>query len=137
MPVTIKYAPALEADTYEAVVTGLEERISQKTGGSYHWWEFTVEDGRTISALTGMSFGPRAKAGQWAAALLGRTPELNESVELVGLPCLIGVTVNEEGFSEVSTLLGRKRKASPVKPSTPADKAAEQHDAEENDGLPF
>ena len=146
MPIQIKYAPALEADTYEATVTALEERVSQKTGGPYHWWEFTTDDGRTISAVTGMSFGPKAKAGQWAAALLGRTPELNEMVELVGLPCLIGVTIGDDGFSQVSSLLGRKKKPKAVKPfdaETPAtragaeaDEAEAQHAAQE-DQLPF
>jgi hypothetical protein len=138
MPVTIKYAPALEAGTYDATVTDVEEKVSLKTGGSYHRWEFTIEDGRTISALTGMSFGPTAKAGKWTAALLGRVPELGEEVELVGMSCIIQVGLDEEGRSEVISLLGRpKTTKSPVKPLTDAQNAEQQHAIQEGDELPF
>ncbi len=116
MSIRIEYTPSIEAGTYEATVTDIQTRESKKDGNPYRWWEFTTDDGRTISAISSMMVGPKSKAGQWIAALIGRVPEMNEDIELVGLPCLVGVTVDDQGFSQVSTLLGRSKKVSPRKP---------------------
>lgn len=144
MSIEIAYTPSLEAGTYEAVVTAIETRESKKDGAAYRWWEFTTEDGRTISAISSMAVGPKSKAGQWIAALLGRVPEMGEKVEVVGLPCLIGVTVNDDGFSQVSTLVGRPKKAQTRKPvieSVTASEKASEYDPEPepspDDALPF
>ncbi len=131
MPIEIKYTPSLEPGTYEAVVTAIEERTN-KDGNPYRWWEFTTEDGgRTISAISSMNVGPRSKAGQWIAALIGRTPVQGESVEVIGKPCLISVTINEDGFSQIDTVVGRPKT---VRHQTPA---AETIIPSVDEGLPF
>ena len=143
MPIEIKYTPALEAGTYEARVTAVEERVN-KDGQPYRWWQFTTEDGGTVSAISSMNVGPRSKAGQWIAALIGRQPAQGESVEVIGAPCLIGVAVNEDGFSEITSVLGRTVKprkqtatAEAIANSEGTKEAAAIHAVQEEDQLPF
>lgn len=142
MPIEIAYTPSLEPGTYDAVITNVEVRIN-KEQQPYRWWEFTTEEGRTISAISSMNVGPKSKAGQWIAALLGRQPVMGESVEIIGLPCIIGVSVNPDGFSQIDTVLGRKKKAAPGA-STPVIEAVraseaptEEPEPSPNDPLPF
>lgn len=143
MSIKIEYTPALEPDTYEAVLTAIETRQSKKDGNDYRWWEFTTEDGRTISAISSMMVGPKSKGGQWIAALLGRTPAMGEDVELIGQPCFIGVTVDENGFSQVSSVLTRKRGGKTRPPVIETVKASEtpavvdEPEPSPNDPLPF
>ena len=111
MSIEIAYTPSVEPGTHEAVVTNVETRVSQKNGNQYRWWEFTTEDGRTVSAISSMMVGPKSKAGQWIAALIGRQPVIGESVEVVGLPCLISVSTDEDGFAQIDTVVGRPKKA--------------------------
>jgi hypothetical protein len=142
MSITIEYTPSLPAGTHEARVTAVETRESKKTGQAYRWWEFTTEDGRSISAISSMNVGPKSKSGQWIAALLGRQPVMGESVEVIGLPCLIGVSVDEEGFSQVDTVIGRPVSPKKVKPVIESVTESEASPAEEPersslDALPF
>jgi hypothetical protein len=59
-------------------------------------------------------------------------------VELIGLPCLIGVTLNDDGFSEISSLLGRPKSAkSPVKPLVESVPPQDTPPAVVSDELPF
>jgi hypothetical protein len=90
---------------YAAVLESIEERES--ANGPYLMWKFTIDhDGRQemVSAPTSMNCGPKAKARQYAEALLGRpmTPgEELEPVALYGAPCqvlLMAVSLDTGGI---------------------------------------
>jgi hypothetical protein len=139
VPIEIAYTPSVEPGAYEAVCTDVEVR--EKDGNNYRRWTFTLVDGsdKSVTATSSMSVSPKSKGGKWIAALLGRQPAVGESVEIVGLPCTIGVTLNDDGFSTIESVLPRK--AAPARKATyagdEADKAQATHAAQEGDDLPF
>ncbi len=108
MPIDIAYTPSVEPGAYEAVCTDVEVR--EKDGNNYRRWTFTLTDGsdKQVTATSSMSVSPKSKGGKWIAALLGRQPAMGESVEVIGQPCTIGVTLNDEGFSTIESVLPRK-----------------------------
>lgn len=96
---------AIDEGIYPAVVAGIEE--GENDFGAFRKWSFLVEtpDGeRTVTAMTSGASGPRSKAYSWASVLLGRKPG-DQDEELAGLPCQVHLTVNEDGYNRVGTLL--------------------------------
>jgi hypothetical protein len=81
---------------YAATLESIEERES--SNGPYLLWKFAIgHDGRTVmvSAPTSMNCGPKAKARQYAEALLGRPMTPGEELEpeaLYGAPCQVVLT---------------------------------------------
>lgn len=138
-----RYTPNVEPGTYPAVVTACGTRTAKDGGGEFRTWEFTLADGsgRTVSATSSMQTSPKSKAGKWIAALLGRTPDVDEDIEVIGLPCLVNVYLNDDGFERVDTVLGRKADA-PRRPTKAQDApqapvAVEVEDDATADPLPF
>ena len=80
-----------EPGVYRARLKELETAessiVDEKTGkpGFYLKWIFELLDegygGHTLRGNSSMNFGPRAKARQWAEALLGRRIESGESID--------------------------------------------------------
>ena len=74
-------ASLMELETAESSI------IDEKTGqpGFYTKWTFELLDegyeGHTLRGNSSMTFGPRAKARQWAEALLGRRIQSGESID--------------------------------------------------------
>lgn len=140
MPIEIAYTPSVEPGAYEAVCTDVEVR--EKDGNNYRRWTFTLVDNpdKSVTATSSMSVSPKSKGGKWIAALIGRPPVMGESVEVIGAPCTIGVTLNDDGFSTIESVLPRKaapaRKA-PVN-AVDAPTTTTTHDGgTEDDELPF
>jgi hypothetical protein len=122
-PITItRYVPSVAAGSYPARVTGCETRAAKDGSGEFRVWEFTLDDGtgRTVGATSSMQTSPKSKAGRWIAAMLGRTPDVEEDVEVIGLPVTIGVILNDDGFERVDQVLGRVA-ATPRRPTTPVE----------------
>ena len=107
MPIEITaYVPNVKPGSYNAVCTGCTTRAAKDGSGDFRVWEFTLADGtgRTIGASSSLQTSPKSKAGKWIAAMLGRPPQVGENVEVVGLACIIGVELNDDGFERVTTV---------------------------------
>jgi hypothetical protein len=133
-----------EAGVYRAKLIDLETLkgsiVDEKTGQPrmYMKWTFELlEDGydrQTLRGNSSLAFGPRAKARQWAEALLGRRIESGESVnedDLIGKECDLMVRPEETDrgtFAKVESvnLLRRKKdKAEKVQPTEVPDEDLE------------
>lgn len=145
MPITITaYVPSVTAGAYPAVCTLVEDKANKADGSIFRVWEFTLADGtgRTVGASSSIQTTPRSKGGKWIAALLGRTPNVGEDVDVIGRPCIVGVEINDDGYEKVTTVMPPM--AAPVVAPRPAaelaeatEKAAKIHAAQEGDELPF
>ncbi len=139
MPIEIAYTPSVEPGAYEAVCTDIEVR--EKDGNQYRRWTFTLVDGsgKSVTATSSMSVSPKSKGGKWIAALLRRLPIMGETVDVVGATCVIGVVLNEDGFSTIESVLPSNAKAppSPVKPFAESVPPLDTPPAVAPDELPF
>ena len=141
MPIEVaSYTPSVQPGAYQAVCTDVVAKAS-KDGGEFRVWEFTLDSGATISGSSSMATSPKSKGGKWLAALLGRTPQVGESVEPIGQRCTVIVGIKDTtGYEYVETVAAPTgpAKASPVKPLKElTENAAKQHAAQEGDELPF
>lgn len=107
-PFTASAYEALPAGVYPAVLLGIEKGTSEQFG-DFLKWSFNVRtaDGgeAPLSAVSSISTGPKSKAYKWAAAMLGRNPAAGQPEDLEGLTCQLHVTVNEEGFNRIESVL--------------------------------
>src|ERR1044072_8832665 len=95
-PLTVgEYTPLVPPGTYEATITAVEEAVSKVDGSHFRRWDFTLDDGRTVTATSSMAFSAKSKAGEWMSAILGRTLVKDESIEPVGMRCTISVVLND------------------------------------------
>jgi hypothetical protein len=116
-----KPQPVLKPGTYEAVLTGIEQR--EKDGRAYLAWAFEAKTKTgtvTLKAASSTSFGQKSKARIWTEALLGRPLEAGETVagdDLLGLPCLlvVGVKTRDDGsqFNSIENVLPKADEAEP------------------------
>lgn len=92
--------------TYPATLAGIVTKTSDAFG-DFRSWDFTLDNGSTVSGASSMSMSPKSKGGKWCIALLGRKPETGEAVgeAMVGRPCLVVVVVNDDGWPKVDTVL--------------------------------
>ena len=98
---------------YSATLKRIEER--EGVHGPYLMWKFAIrhEGGEVnLSAITSMNCAPKARARQYAEALLGRALTAGEDLEpaaLYGAACQVVVTVVEhdkgETFNKVERVL--------------------------------
>ena len=97
MPITgTAYTPAVAPATYQARVTKCDEFAPPKDPTNvFRTWEFTLTDGtgRTVKGSSSLSTSPKSKGGKWINALIGHYLADGETVELVGLPCTILVSI--------------------------------------------
>jgi hypothetical protein len=138
-----RYTPNVQPGTYPAVVTDCSTRQAKDGGGEFRVWEFTLADdsGRTVSATSSMQTSPKSKAGKWIAAMIGRVPDPEEDIEVVGLPCTVSVILNDDGFERVETVIARAAPA-PRRPTKAQDApqgavAVEVEEEATADPLPF
>lgn len=122
MPFEIKaYVANVKPGVYQAVCTGVETRSAKDGSGDFRVWEFTLRDGtgRTVSASSSMSTTPKSKGGKWLAGLLGKAPQVGQTVEPVGQACTIVVELNDDGYERVIAVTAPADAAtpSPVKPA--------------------
>jgi hypothetical protein len=103
MPLTVgQYEPQVQPGTYQATITGVIEDTSKKDGSRFRRWDFTLDDGRTVTATSSLAFSAKSKAGEWLTNILGRQLVKDEEIEPVGLRCTISVVLNEEGYERIA-----------------------------------
>lgn len=132
------YIPSVQPGSYNAVCTSCTTRAAKDGSGDFRVWEFTLADGsgRTIGASSSLQTSPKSKAGKWIAAMLGRPPQIGENVEVVGLPCIIGVELNPDGFERVTTVLAAQGGAPAHRQPAAASVAASEAPAKPAKGKP-
>jgi hypothetical protein len=117
--------------TYPAKLTGLTTKTSEAFG-DFRAWAFTLDTGSVVGGGSSMATSSKSKGGKWAMALLGRKPAAGEKVELIGLPCLVVVTLDAKDWPKVTDVLPPL-----VKGATVAPAASQASPAGDGDGLPF
>ena len=105
----------LDAGVYQATFISVTPGEEDGLFGPFLGWEFRVKSSTTadirITGRSGTSFGPTAKAREWATALLGRPLLGGEHVDfgtLNGTPCqlLLDVVEKEKGtFNRITRIL--------------------------------
>jgi len=122
MPLTVgAYTPQVEPGTYQATITAVQEAESTKDGSHYRRWDFTLDDGRTVTGTTSLAFSPSSKAGEWMTAILGRPLKKGEEIEPVGERCTISVVLNEQGYERIAGVFAATSpKPAPVRSASPA-----------------
>jgi hypothetical protein len=97
----------LPLGTYPARFLGVEQAYKEQTGARYlRWkWEATTPEGDlvTVSDLSSLNFGPKAKARAWVEGMLGRSMAIGEEIDpddLVDTPCrlVVGVKKGDDGI---------------------------------------
>jgi hypothetical protein len=91
-------------ETYPARFVGVEQAHSEQSSRYYLRWEWDVTtsegDLLTVSDLSSLKFGPKAKARAWVEGMLGRSMETGEEIDLddlVDTPCRLVVGVKKGG----------------------------------------
>ena len=122
-PITVRaYVPTVQPGVYQAVCTDVQEKAAKDDPANiFRTWEFTLRDGsgRTVGASSSIQTTPKSKGGKWLAALLGRVPAVDETVDPVGKPCTIIVAIKDTtGYEYVETVAPSQEAAaaSPVRP---------------------
>jgi hypothetical protein len=119
----------LEDGAYPAKVESVE--IKDTAFGERLMWKFKVEEENTeVVGFTSMSYSTRAKAYQWAEAIIGGIdPKMGWGEDdVVGRPCTVVLTVGEDKDGV------EKNKVLKVKPPK---KRAEADEAEDFEDIPF
>lgn len=114
---TITFSRSAAADIkngiYSAKFLGCEEGPEGNYGPTARW-NFEIQDEDTVvplDALTGLKAGPRSKAGQFLAAIIGRQLEVGESIDpdtLIGKKVKVLIEQNEKGYPTISKLMPAK-----------------------------
>jgi len=75
--------------------------------GEFRTWDFELDNGSTVGGSSSMKTGSKSKTGRWITALLGRKPDKGENVTkaIIGRPCLVVVTENDDGWPQVADVL--------------------------------
>jgi hypothetical protein len=100
--------PVLDAGIYQATFEDIEE--ASNDNGTYWLWKLQARDGDKdveVSATTSPRITPKTKAAKFLAGL-GVTVEPGVKVnfaDLVGMPCMIVVSVNADGYSRIENIL--------------------------------
>ncbi len=125
-------APDIEEGTYDAVLTGIEEKSYEGADGTREFlvWSFDATIDNEVVEVDGASskvFTPKAKAVEWMSAILQRIPQVGEGIDinrdLVGKPCRVLVAKNKNGYPRVEKVMAASRKARPVAAPAPAPEA--------------
>jgi hypothetical protein len=106
----------LPAGTYSARLLGVEQAYKEQTGAHFlRWkWEATTPEGDlvTVSDLSSLKFGPKAKARAWVEGMLGRSMAIGEEIDpddLIDTPCrlVVGVKRGDDGIDRnvIQTIL--------------------------------
>jgi hypothetical protein len=117
--------------TYPAKLTSLTTKTSDAFG-DFRAWDFTLDTGSVVGGASSMATGSKSKGGKWAMALLGRKPDAGERVTLIGLPCLVVVSLDDKDWPKVTDVLPPLAKGAKAPKS-----AAAEIPGDPEEGLPF
>jgi len=70
-------------------------------------WVFATEDGATVEGTTSLATGPRSKMRQWMSGIgvdLSHPADIKLR-ELVGREALVNVSINENGYAAISSVV--------------------------------
>ena len=81
---------ALETGTYAATVKSINLDPDGKFGPQLVW-QFTLEDGSDTRGWTGQKYSPKSKLMLWATAILGNTPDILDTDDLLHKPCRLSI----------------------------------------------
>jgi hypothetical protein len=91
--------------------------------GDFRRWDFKLENGSGVNGASSMNTGRKSKAGKWIAALLGRSPEKGEAVNVIGRACLVVVEEDNDGWPKVTNVLPPLAAPAPVTTPQPTELA--------------
>jgi len=130
---TVTSFEPMPVGTYEAVLTGVEERVAQSSGDPYLNWEFTIVgpseyDNRKVWDITSLSEKALWRLRQTLVALGLDPADLSgeidfEPTELIGSRCLVEVN-QEEWEGQMRNRVRKVRISSQTKPIQAAPAAA-------------
>lgn len=111
-------------------------------------WTFTLDSGTTVDGTSSEATGPKSKARPWLEAMLGKTTTkemlragaLSKSV-LIGKRCQVLISINDNGYPKVSTVLPYNGPQAPAAPqaapsATPVQSAAPEPSSEVQQRVP-
>ena len=119
----------IPAGTYPAKVSTISVKESAAYG-EFRAWDFELDNGSTVGGATSMATGSKSKGGTWIRNLLGRKPTKGETVKLAGLPCMVVVAEDGNGWPKVTDVL-------PPMGVQPVASAAQPAQDDEIGNLPF
>ena len=108
---------------YPAKVAGIEVLHSVKFDSDFRAWTFRLDNGSECGGSSSLATGNKSKAGKWIKALIGHKPEQGEKVTLAGLPCVVRVEEDGDGWPRVIDVLPPQT-ANSTAASVPSDAAA-------------
>lgn len=106
--------PVLDAGIYQATFEDIAEQSNDN--GTYWLWTFKARDGDNdvdITATSSPRITPKTKAAKFLTGM-GVAVEVGAKVnfaELVGMPVMIVVSVNADGYSRIENVLPYKAPA--------------------------
>jgi hypothetical protein len=140
MPFTVTaYIPSIKPGAYQATLTDTEEKASRKDPtNTFRVWHFQLNDGslRTVDGSSSLATSPKSKGGKWLAAILGKTPDVGETVAPEGKSCTISVILDDNGYERVQDVMPAISGAQKAE-AIHADQEREAHIPSNNEGLPF
>lgn len=151
-----KPVPKADPGTYPAKLVGIEPfTVFEGTPDAKPLirWQFSLDGTEDpempgfeiiLEGVSSTATGKRSKMRGWVTAIYGQ--EIESAVNLttlrqwlIGKPCMVAVTINDDGYSKVDGILAAPRRPAAPQPVTAASAEA-QHAAQEGDaheGLPF
>jgi hypothetical protein len=114
-----------EEGIYEAALTGITKKVSQKDGETFLVWEFATPEGKKLSGSSSISGHAMSKGMKWAKAIAGRDLKPTEPLSvLYGKPCLVAVEMNANGYPKVSDVHPANPSKKTTQPSAPVASSA-------------
>lgn len=136
-----------EDGVYRGKLLAMEDAEGGVDDKGYVKWTFEIQDeeyaGQTLRANSSLNFGPRAKARQWAEALLGRRIESGEDIDdddLVGSvgDLMVRNQETENGtFARVESVNPVRRKKDKKQRPPEPEPEGEQADNPDAEDIPF
>lgn len=112
-----------EEGVYEATLKSIERKTSKVDGGAFLAWSFESAEGKRLSGTSSVSGHAKSKGMKWARAILGRDLAPTDPLStLYGKPCLVAVTINDNGYPKVDDV--HPRAATRKVPAAPAPAAS-------------
>lgn len=108
MPFTItQNGPNIPDGTYKAQLLRVEDGIPTAFGTARAWYFLVDVDGtgEELKQLTSENTGPSSKSYKWLTALLGREPQVGETLEdPTGKTVLADIERNKKGFPAIGEM---------------------------------
>lgn len=100
--------PVLQPGIYPATFSKIE--LKENDNGTFWLWTFLAHDGTSnveVTATTSPRVTPRTKAAKFIAGL-GAKLDIGGEVdfmEYIDTPCQLVITINEQGYSRIESVL--------------------------------